>query len=429
MRISIIGTGYVGSVTGACLAALGNKVVFVDVDRRKIEAILAGKPLIFEPGLGKLLTKHRKLVSATTSFEEAVRQTDVSFICVGTPSRKDGSMDLSYVKAATGQLAKAIAKKKSFHTVVVKSTVVPGTTEMVGRIMRKRVRNFGLAMNPEFLREGRAVKDFLRPDRIVIGSADARSKAVMNRIYRSFACPVLQTDLRTAELIKYASNAFLALKISFANTIANAGEKLGVGDVLDVMKGIGFDHRISPHFLHAGLGYGGSCFPKDVAALVTAVKRNRYRPRLLEAAVSVNAHQPLRAIELAEKIAPLRGKTAAVLGITFKPNTDDVREAPSLKIVKALLKKGARVRVYDPKAAKVFGDAVEYSTSVHQCIRGSHVVFLVTEWDEFRKIKPGMLKRLMKAPRIVVDGRRLWDPEKFRKAGLKYQGIGFGGNL
>lgn len=429
MRVSVIGTGYVGSVTGACLAARGHQVVLVDVDKKKVESVLAGKAPIFEPGLDRLLRKYRRRLSATTDLQEAVRQSSVSFICVGTPSTLSGAMDLTYVKAAARHLGKAIARKKSFHTVVVKSTVVPGTTELVGSIIRKATKNFGLAMNPEFLREGRAVEDFFKPDRIVIGAADAKSRGVMKKIYRGFHCPVLYTDLRTAEMIKYASNAFLAVKISFANTIANAGEKLGVGDVLDVMKGIGLDHRISPHFLHAGLGYGGSCFPKDVAALVNTVRRSKYKPVLLEAAVSVNRAQPLRAIELAERLTPLRGKKVAVLGVAFKPNTDDVREAPSLKIVKTLLKKGAKVSVYDPKAGKIFGDKVEYCSSVRSCLKGSNVVFLVTEWEEFRRLTPATIKKLIKPPRVVIDGRRIWDPVKFRKAGLKYQGIGFGGNL
>ncbi|MCC6052158.1 MAG: UDP-glucose/GDP-mannose dehydrogenase family protein [Fervidicoccaceae archaeon] len=376
---------------------------------------------------------------ATTDSYEVVLSSDISFICVGTPSRPDGSADLSYVESAARSIGRALRDKKGWHLVVVRSTVPPGTT---GGIVRRIIEeesgkragvDFGLCMNPEFTREGSAVEDTFTPDRIVIGELDERSGAFLEKLYRDFhgsnMPPIIRTSLTNAELIKYASNAFLAMKVSFINEIANIAQRVPEADVEIIARGIGLDKRIGPLFLRAGLGFGGSCFPKDLRALIRFSESVGYEPKIIRAVMEVNESQPYRALELAKSLlGSLEGKRIAVLGLAFKPNTDDVREAVSIKIVKALLSEGASVVVYDPKAMpnarRVLGETVVYAGSAEECLRGADCAIVVTEWDEFRKLRPEDFSRLMRTP-VVVDGRRIYDPKEYSRK-LKYAAIGLG---
>ncbi len=333
MKISIIGSGYVGIVTGIGFASFGNEVAFVDVDKGKIDLINSGNPPIFEKGLEELMKKNKEKYYATTDYYEAISQSELTFICVGTPSKDDGSIDLKYVKSASKEIGEVISAKKDFHVVVVKSTVVPGTTEEVVKLIIEKesgkiaFEDFGLAVNPEFLREGNAVNDFFNPDRVVIGVKDERTRSILEELYKSFECPKLVTEIKIAEMIKYASNAFLATKISFANEIGNICKKLGI-DAYEVFKGVGLDHRINPEFFRAGIGFGGSCFPKDVRALIKKAEELGEEARILKAVIDVNERQPLKLIELLKRHVPeLKGKTIGILGLAFKPETDDVRES------------------------------------------------------------------------------------------------------
>ena len=435
MDISVIGVGYVGLITGACFAELGNRVVCVDVIREKVDKINRGESPIHEIGLEELLEKHiGKNLKATTDLESAVLESDITFICVGTPEAPDGGIDLKHVKSASKEIGRALAKKKNYHVVVDKSTVVPGTTDsvilpIIERESKKRAgRDFGVAMNPEFLREGLAVEDFMRPDRVVIGSMDKRSGDKVEELYKSFDCPILRTDLRTAEMIKYAANAFLATKISFINEIANICEKVGT-DVVDVARGIGLDSRISPRFLNAGVGYGGSCFPKDVKAIYRMGEKEGYKAELLMAVMEINKRQVLHALEvLKEKLGGVGGKKVAVIGLAFKPGTDDLREAPSIKIIRELLKDGAVVSACDPAAIentrKILGDRISYSSSLEECLDGTEAAVIVTEWPEYI-VEPEVFRKKMNG-NVVIDGRRILDPVKAKSAGLDYFGIGYG---
>lgn len=407
MKVSIVGTGYVGLVTGLCLAELGNEVVCIDVIPAKVEAIQAGRSPIYEPGVDELLERHLRSgrFRATLDMDEAAA-TDITFIAVGTPSREDGSLDLQYVEAAATSLGRALASKPDYHVVVVKSTVTPTTTDrLVGpaleRASGKRVGDaLGLASNPEFLKEGMAVKDFMSPDRVVIGASDQRAADVVRSLYVSFDCPVLIVPTATAEMIKVASNAFLATKISFVNEVGNICKDMGI-DMRQVAEGMGMDKRIGPHFLRAGCGFGGSCFPKDVAGLAAEAERRGLRPRLLRAALDVNSAQPERLLELLDRRMEVRGRTIALLGLAFKPFTDDIREASSLRVVRGLLDRGAMVRAYDPKAVdnfrRVFPDIV-YCSSAEECVAGADAVVIVTEWPEFARPE-------LYGDRLVVDGR------------------------
>jgi UDPglucose 6-dehydrogenase len=435
MRISIVGTGYVGLITGACFAELGNDVVCVDVIKEKVDKINNGEAPIYEEGLDGLLKKNvGKKLRATTDLKSAVLNTDVTFVAVGTPDAPDGGIDLRYVKSAAEEIGKALAGK-GWHTVVVKSTVVPGTTDSIvlpileKKSGKKAGGGFGLCMNPEFLREGKAIDDFMKPDRIVIGQLNEKSGKALVELYKGFECEKLVTDLRTAEMIKYASNAFLATKISFINEIANICEKVGT-DVVDVAKGVGLDRRISPHFLQAGVGYGGSCFPKDVKAIAEMGKREGYEPILLESVVELNKRQALRAVEiLKEKVGDLEGKRVAILGLAFKPGTDDIREAPSIGIIKRLLEEGADVVAYDPIAIentkKVFKD-IGYAKDVKDCLKDADACIIVTDWPEF-KVDPSVFVKHMKTP-VVIDGRRILNPKDAKLKGVEYSGIGYGKN-
>lgn len=419
MRISIIGSGYVGLVTGIGFAELGNDVIFIDVDENKVKLINEGKPHFYEKDLEKLMLRNRHQYRATTNYKD-VLNTDITFICVGTPSKENGSIDLRFVESASREIGKVLNNKDDFHVIVVKSTVLPGTTENIVKPIiemesdKMAFRDFGLAVNPEFLREGNAVEDFFHPDRIVIGVRDKKTRSILEELYKPFNCPKLITDIKTAEMIKYASNAFLATKISFANEIGNICKKLGI-DVYEVFRGVGLDHRINPSFFRAGIGFGGSCFPKDLKALIKKAEELGEEPKILKAVMEVNEQQPLKMIELLKKHVPnLDGKTISVLGLAFKPETDDVRESRAIPIIEALLKENAKVIAYDPKAmhnfAKLFPQ-IKYAKSGEEVLSKSDAILIVTEWKEF--------EQLDYKDKIVIDGRRI---EKAREAKV-YEGI------
>ncbi len=420
VSISIIGAGYVGLVTGIGFAELGNEVIFVDIDKSKLDYINAGKPPIFEPGLEELMQKNKDRYYATEDYVEAIINSQVTFVCVGTPSNPDGSINLDYVITASNKIGEALKMKDDFHVIAIKSTVTPGTTEEVVRPIlekqseKKAFKDFGLAMNPEFLREGSAVNDFFNPDRIVIGVKDDRSREIINTLYSQFNCPKLFVDIKTAEVIKYVSNAFLATKISFANEIGNICKKLGI-DVYDVFRGVGLDHRINPSFFRAGIGFGGSCFPKDIKALITKARELGEDPKILKAVLDVNEEQPLRLIQLLKKHIPnLKGKKIGVLGLAFKPNTDDVRESRAIPIVKKLIEEEAKVIAYDPIATNNFKKLfpqIEYASKADEVLNAG-AVLIVTEWEEFEKLDY--------TGKIVIDGRRI---EKARREAKVYEGI------
>ena len=420
MNISIVGAGYVGVVTGIGFAELGNNVVFVDVDRDKIRCINAGKPPIFEQQLEGLMRKNKEKYYATEDYLEAISNSQITILCVGTPPNPDGSINLDYIKSASEKLGKALKRKDGFHIVVVKSTVIPGTTENVIKPIlektsgKKAFIEFGLAVNPEFLREGSAVKDFFNPDRIVIGIKDSISRNIINKLYSYFSCPKLFVDLKTAEMIKYASNAFLATKISFANEIGNICKKLGI-DAYRVFEGVGLDHRINPSFFRAGIGFGGSCFPKDVKALITKAEELGENPKILKAVIEVNEMQPLKLFQLLKNHIPnLKSKTIGVLGLAFKPNTDDIRESRAIPIVKKLIEEGAKVIAYDPAAIENFKKLfpqIEYASKADEVLNAD-AILIVTEWEEF--------ENLDYHGKIVIDGRRI---EKAKKEAKIYEGV------
>ena len=432
MRIAMIGTGYVGLVSGACFSDFGHDVTCVDKDVSKIEALKRGILPIFEPGLDQLVDRNVRggRLAFTTDLAEAVADADAIFIAVGTPSRRgDGHADLSYVFGATEEIGRALKKPA---VVVTKSTVPVGTGDEVERIIRQTApeARAWVVSNPEFLREGAAIEDFKRPDRIVIGTDDPEAAEIMRDVYRPLylnKAPLVVTSRRTAELIKYAANAFLATKITFINEVADLCEAVGA-DVQDVARGIGLDNRIGAKFLHAGPGYGGSCFPKDTVALLKTAEDNLAPLRIVEAVVAVN-DQRKRA--MGRKViqalnGEARGKTVALLGLTFKPNTDDMREAPSLSIVQALLDAGASVRGYDPEGieqARALMPGIEYFEDPYKAAEGADAVVLVTEWDVLRALDLHRLAATMSQP-ILVDLRNVYPPEDVEAAGLQWFGIG-----
>ena len=439
--VSFMGLGHVGLTIAACMASRGFKVLGFDVDPEKVKMVNKAKCPIYEPKLEELIKNSvkRGLLRATTDFKEAILDSDVTFITVGTPSLKTGEIDLRYVKEASKIIGEALSEKDDWHLIVVKSTVIPGTTEgLVKKIVEERSgkrcpEDFGLCMNPEFLREGSAVRDTLNPDRIIIGEIDKRSGDCLEHLYRIFygdaIPPILRTSPINAELIKYANNAFLAMKVSFINMIANLCQELPGADIEDVAKGIGLDKRIGPLFLKAGVGWGGSCWPKDLAALRTLAKKLGVEMPLIDATIEINTKQPLKLIELAKQLlGDLKGKRISILGLSFKPETDDMRGAVSVKIIEVLLNEGASVIVYDPRAmatAKcILKDKVEYASSVKECLSGSDCALLVTEWEEFKELKPDDFKRLMKNP-VVIDGRRIYDAKAFFTK-IKFAAIGLG---
>ncbi len=432
MQVTMIGTGYVGLVSGACFSEFGFNVICVDKDASKIERLNRGEIPIYEPGLEALVESNAKAgrLKFTTDISSAVADADAVFIAVGTPSRRgDGHADLSFVYAAAEDIARVLS---GYTVVVTKSTVPVGTGDEVEEIIRKTRpdADFDVVSNPEFLREGSAISDFMRPDRVVIGTDSERAREVMRRLYRVLyliQTPILFTARTTAELIKYAANAFLATKITFINELADLCEKVR-GDVHDVALGIGLDGRIGKKFLHAGPGYGGSCFPKDTLALVRTAQNVGAPTRIVEAVVAINDERKKR---MAVKIitacgGSVEGKTIAVLGLTFKPNTDDMRDAPSLDIVPALQKAGASVRAFDPEgmdeARHMLNDVV-WCESAYDAMRDADAVAVLTEWNEFRALDLSHAKRLLKTP-VMIDLRNVYDPREMADAGFSYSSIG-----
>jgi UDPglucose 6-dehydrogenase len=432
MRIAMIGAGYVGLVSGACFSDFGHHVVCVDSDEQKIVALNRGEIPIYEPGLAELVARNVKQerLAFVTDLKWAVKGADVIFIAVGTPSRRgDGHADLSYVYAAAREIAAAVSE---FAVIVTKSTVPVGTGDEVERIIRDENPDAKVAVvsNPEFLREGAAIRDFKHPDRIVIGTDDTRARGVMAEVYRPLhlnTSPILYTDRRTAELTKYAANSFLATKIAFINEIADLAEKVGA-NVQEIARGIGLDNRIGQKFLHAGPGFGGSCFPKDAMALIKTGQDNEAPMRIVETVVAVN-DQRKRA--MARKVANafggnLRGKSIAVLGVTFKPDTDDIRDAPSIPLITALQDMGAVVRVFDPvgmeQARKVL-ENVAFCDNAYDCARGCHAIVIVTEWEQFRALDLKEMAAIMVCP-VIVDLRNIYSPDEVKRAGFLYCGVG-----
>jgi UDPglucose 6-dehydrogenase len=432
MRLTVIGSGYVGLVSGACFADFGHDVTCVDKDERKIMALLEGRIPIYEPGLDHLVKANVAAgrLRFTSGLAEGVRDADAAFIAVGTPSRRgDGHADVSYVYAAAKEVAEALT---GYTVIITKSTVPVGTGDEVERIIRDAnpQADFAVFSNPEFLREGAAIDDFKRPDRIVIGGADERGLEVMRAIYRPLSlnkAPIVVMSRRGAELTKYAGNAFLATKITFINEIADLCEKVGA-DVQDVARGIGLDGRIGSKFLHAGPGYGGSCFPKDTLALLKTSQDFDAPQRIVEAVVAVNDN---RKRAMGRKViqamgGEVRGKTVAVLGLTFKPNTDDMRDSPAIAVIRTLQDAGAKIRAFDPEGmdqAKLVLEDVMYCDGPYQAIEGSDALVIVTEWDAFRALDLERAKALMIQP-ILVDLRNIYPPEEAEAAGFAYTGVG-----
>jgi len=441
-KISVIGVGYVGLCTAVGFASKGYSVICSDIEADKIAKIQEGIPPFHEPGLPKMLNDtigKKKLACLTNQTQEAVLQTDITYITVGTPSKTDGSIDLQFIEVVSREIGEALSKKSSYHLVVVKSTVIPGTTQNTVKAILEQEskktcgKDFGLCMNPEFLRQGCAFEDTQNADRVVIGSYDQKSGDTLEALYSQFyqpkVPPIIRTGLATAELIKYASNSMLATKISFINTIANICEKIPGADVKQVATAMGLDKRIGPLFLDAGLGYGGSCFPKDVKALIACSRDFGYEPELLESVENVNHTQPLKAVELCkQQLGKLKGKKIAILGLAFKPETDDMREARVIPIINQLLKEGAQITAYDPvamnTAKSIFQSSINYATTAVECLKNADCVILVTEWSEFKKLKPEDFLGNMDQP-ILIDGRRIYDPEIFSMR-LRYSAIGLG---
>jgi UDPglucose 6-dehydrogenase len=441
-RISVIGIGYVGLCTAVGFAIKGYSVIASDNDSEKIAKIQEGIPPFYEPNLPSMLKKTIKkghLTCLANETKKAILDTEITYVAVGTPSGPDGSIDLQFIETVAHEIGKALCLKSARHVVVIKSTIVPGTTQnTVKPILEEESKkkcgaDFGLCMNPEFLRQGSALHDTFHPDRVVIGEYDKKSGDTLEKLYREFygenVPPIIRATLSTAELIKYASNSLLANKISFINTIANICEKIPGADVKTVAQAVGLDKRIGPLFLDAGLGYGGSCFPKDVKALIACSKALGYNAELLESIENVNKNQPLKAVEFCrQQLCSLQGKNIAILGLAFKPDTDDMREARAIPIVNQLLMEGANVTAYDPvaipTAKKIFKNKIQYATTAIDCLKNTDAAILVTEWEEFKKLKPHDFTKHMKQP-ILIDGRRIYNPEIFGKE-LKFRAIGLG---
>jgi UDPglucose 6-dehydrogenase len=437
--LSFIGLGPVGLCTAVCFATAGYKVIASEIDEEKIIQIKKAKPPFYEQNLEEKLQKSLKSrnLRIVTNNEEAVLESDITFITVGTPSKADGSVNLGYVISASEDIGKALGKKET-HLVVVRSTVKPGATLSVVKPIleknsgRKVGRDFLLCFNPEFLSEGNAIRGTLNPDYIAIGGYNRKSTETLESLYREFhkekLPPIIKTNIPTAELIKYANNAFLATKISLINTIANICEKTPGTDVTKIAEAIGKDHRINPYFLNAGLGWGGSCFPKDLKALIAYSKKLGYSPTLIQATHKTNQEQVKFTLQkIKNEFRTLKGKKIAVLGLAFKPNTDDMREARSIKIINQLLKQDAIIKAYDPmavpKTKKILKERIRYASSAIECLKDADCAVLVTEWEEFKKLKPKTFIKNMRKP-ILIDGRRLYNPQEFKK--LRYIAIGLG---
>ncbi len=431
MHIAVVGTGYVGLVTGTCFAEFGNEVTCVDMDKEKIDKLNRGEIPIYEPGLDIMVSKNVKenRLHFTTDIKEAIEKALVIFIAVGTPPKPDGSADLQYIES----VAKDIAKYKNGYKVVVnKSTAPVGTGKWIKSVIEKNQKNnapFAVASNPEFLREGSAIDDFMRPDRVVIGAETDEAIAIMKDLYAPLyliETPFVITNIESAELIKYAANAFLATKISYINEIANICEIMGA-DVHAVAKGMGLDNRIGRKFLHAGPGYGGSCFPKDTSAIYQLAKNKGYEFKIVGAAIDVNYSQRMRMFEkIKNAFGDLKGKTISVLGLAFKPNTDDMRDAPAIDIVNGLLKEGAKVRAFDPvameNARKILPD-VHYAKDTYDAIQGADAVVFMTEWNQFRSLDLDKIKSLMKS-HYIFDLRNIYEPDKMTEKGFQYYCVG-----
>ncbi len=430
-KIAVIGVGYVGLVTAAGFADLGNRVVGMDIDEEKIEKLRRGEMPIYEPGLEEMVCRNMKMgrLSFTTSYDEALDGAEFVFIAVGTPPGADGEADLRYVEAA----ARSIAEHMRHPLIIVnKSTVPVGTGDWVTQVVKQHQKEpipFSVVSCPEFLREGNAIQDFMNPHRIVLGSTDPEAAEKVAQLHLPLRAPIIVTDLRTAEMIKYASNAFLATKISFINEIANICEAMGA-DVKEVAVGMGYDPRIGPHFLEAGLGFGGSCFPKDVQALAYAAEVMGRHPQLLRAVLDINQDRRRMAVERVKEMlgGSVAGYVVGLLGLSFKPNTDDMREAPSIDIARYLLDEGARVRAYDPIAmdnARRILPEVEYFPDPYSLAEGADALIVVTDWNEFKHLDLERIKNLMRRP-VLYDGRNIYDPKTMFELGFIYRGVGRG---
>ncbi|MEA1937111.1 MAG: UDP-glucose/GDP-mannose dehydrogenase family protein [Patescibacteria group bacterium] len=426
-NLTVIGTGYVGLVTGACLAELGNKVVCVDIDEEKIGKLKRGIVPFYEPRLDELVAKNIKngRLFFETDLAQTIQQSEIFFIAVGTPPMENGSADLSYVEKAVEDIAKNL---KKYAVVVVKSTVPPGTCRRIKKLAAKHcASSFDLVSNPEFLREGSAVMDFMKPDRIVLGAESGKARKIMKELYQPLKVPLLITRLESSEMIKYASNAFLATKISFINEIANVCELVGA-DVQEIAKGMGLDPRIGNKFLEAGLGYGGSCFPKDVQALHQSAGINGYNFCLLKAVIEVNNNQRKLAVKKTEKIlGGLKNKVVSIWGLAFKANTDDIRESAAVEIIELFLGKGVKIKTYDPiaseNAKKILPEEIIFCDNLYEAIQESDALFIATDWDEFKKADFAKMKKSLRTP-IIIDGKNIYNPEEMRKIGFTYISIG-----
>lgn len=429
MNISVIGTGYVGLVSGTCFSEIGHNVTCVDIDEAKIERLKKGDIPIYEPGLSELVLKNLEVgrLSFSTNLESAVHSAEIIIIAVGTPPKSNGEADLTYIFNAAETIGKSL---NSYKVVVTKSTVPLGTNIKIKEIIKEASQNqyeFDIASNPEFLREGSALYDTMNMERAVIGTETEKAAKMLEELHRGFNTKVIHTDVATAELIKYASNSFLATKISFINEIANIAEHFGA-DISKIAEGMGTDQRIGPHFLNAGLGYGGSCFPKDISALISTAKNINKDISILEAVDEVNKKQRLRLVEKLLKVfnGDLKDKKIAVLGLSFKPNTDDMRDAPSITIIAELVKQGAIVRAYDPIAvnnAKKVIPNLDASDDLYHTIDGSDAAIIVTEWKEVKEIDLEKLKEQLRQP-IIIDGRNIFSPKKLKALGFYYDSIG-----
>jgi UDPglucose 6-dehydrogenase len=430
MRIAVVGTGYVGLVAGACLAESGSDVVCVDRDQVKVRTLRKGRMPFYEPGLEELVRRNRQegRLTFTSTLAKAVRDAQVIFIAVGTPPGEDGSADVQQVLGVARDVAKAM---NGYKVIVDKSTVPVGTAARVREVVRRETTHpFSVVSNPEFLKQGAAVDDFMKPDRVVIGVEDPRAEALMREVYAPFTrtgAPIMLMDCASAELTKYAANAMLATRISFMNEIANVCEVVGA-DVDHVRRAVGTDRRIGPSFLFPGIGYGGSCFPKDVQALVHFAAKKDYEFKILKAVEAVNGQQKARLVsKMRAQLGPLKGKVVAVWGLSFKPKTDDMREAPSVVIIESLLSAGAKVQAYDPEAMRVargiFGSRITFAEGNYEALKGADCLAIVTEWNEFRTPDFGRMRRLMRGP-VIFDGRNLFTRAQMAEHGFTYHSIG-----
>ena len=427
MKIVVAGTGYVGLVTAVCLSEVGHEVTCVDVVEEKIKILNEGKSPIYEPGLEELMTKNKKLLTFTLDSKNAYKDADVIFIGVGTPEKKDGSANLKYVFTVAEEIAQSIEKD---CIIVVKSTVPIGTNDKVEKLIKNKLKNnvnIEIVSNPEFLSQGTAVKDTLQAKRIVLGVQSKNAEEIMKQVYDGFNVPYVVTDRASAEMIKYASNDFLALKISYINEIANLCELVGA-NIEDVAKGMGMDPRIGDKFLKAGIGYGGSCFPKDTKALTWLANFNDYELKTVKAAIEVNSNQKMKLIKKArKKFESFEGINVAVLGLTFKAGTDDLREAPSLDNIPILIEDGANIKAYDPVGEenfkKLYPTQINYVKTPQEALENANICFIFTEWGEVKEVKPEEYKKLMKTP-LVYDGRNIYDVKEMEDAGIEYYSIG-----